>query len=352
MSRDYFIQCLNVVYYEILNDIWPNSTKEFKYVKEYVFDYPTDPEVLKFKNFMLTTYQNLILNQDFINALNMSDDLKFLKIQEIYKNIPFIFSHQYYPHYFYSLIISPSEYYGSLPNFFKACYWFFKEENKCFISQDIINKIDDFMNSNAALISGSKDAYYDYHIELLKYRNISFNIFDDEFKEFKFSERLRDMYIDDYTVIKNYMYKKLGVIGELIAFNSIKNFPNANLVARDLGNGFGYDIYFQNIENNQIIENLFEVKTTTNNSGNDIIFITENEYNMMMSTINTNAHYYICRVFANIDKSEQFNISLLQLVDGNRLISILPNDNIEYYLENVVGNTYQFRRKMKKLELK
>ena len=119
--------------------------------------------------------------------------------------------------------------------------------------------------------------------------------------------------------------------GELYTFeNLIKPCSNPIFTSRDLGDGFGYDMYYQYPNNNQIIENLVEVKTTTNTSGNDYFTLSPNEYNILLQTINEHTvDYYICRVFFNPDKMD-FNYCFLKLENNLLISTTYNNDGIAY----------------------
>lgn len=353
MNKNEFIKNLYIVLNEI-NENKPNiSKKEFAYVKEYIHYNKTDEDVIKFKNWLINILKQEILNPNFITALYLPNNLKYYRIQEIYKNLPFLFNNCNLPTYFYSLIVSPNIYYGTLPNFYNACYWFFNEEKQYLITNELMDKINEFTTQNKPLMRGSKDTYEDYQTELLRYKNILKNIYEQDFIDFKKYEQIdANLYqktIYDYEIKNLYLNKKLGLIGEICAFDLIKNQQNSIFTAKELGNGFGYDMYFQHCNNEQIIENLIEVKTTTNLNNDDYFTLSENEYNTMIDTLNNECtNYYVYRLFADINIHEKFYYSILELQEENILKSTnYKNDNIEYYFDKYEKNNYYFKRKQK-----
>ena len=96
----------------------------------------------------------------------------------------------------------------------------------------------------------------------------------------------------------------VGKVGEYFTANYITScdcFKNFQFTARNLGNGFGYDMYFTNTKNDIIFEYLIEVKTTNKSfyePGLDSFTITSNELKVMQRADKSpNAKYFIARVY-------------------------------------------------------
>ena len=130
-----------------------------------------------------------------------------------------------------------------------------------------------------------------------------------------------------------------------------KDAYNTIFTAKEIGNGFGYDIYYQSLVNGQIIENLIEVKTTTKNDNqnlreDDSFILTENEYNVMLEAKENNANYLIARVLFDNVQNVPIDYCYLQLCDDNVLRSLDFNDNvIEYEFTPLNNYGYTCTRK-------
>lgn len=344
--KEQFYKSLNVTYDEIMSNSPIQSYKDFKIVKNYIFDNPNDNDVLIIKNWILNTYQNIFLDPNFLNSFNLSDDLRYMKLQLIYKYLPFIHNHQNYPSYFYSLLFTEAEYYGTIPNFYKGCFAFFKEQGNCLLTDEQIDKINKYMEDNDTILNGTIDTYSDFNTEYLRYKNTFLNKYDEDYKEFKQDIKISESIYGYYNgnIKKAYEYKKLGNVGELYVYEKIKNLMNPIFTSRDLKNGFGFDMYFQSIENNITYENLVEVKSTANLNGDDYFSISENEYNTMINShIYGNVNYYVCRVFVDIN-NPNFECHFLKF-ENNTLKSI--NGDLEYVFDKQENDNYYFKRKQK-----
>ena len=164
-------------------------------------------------------------------------------------------------------------------------------------------------------------------------------------------EKLSNMYLSEYEIQRRYLNKKLGNIGELYCFEFIKNFKHAIFTAKDLGNGFGFDMYFQNEIDGNIVENLVEVKTTTNIL-NDSFSLSENEYRVICeATQNKNVNYIICRVIYNIEKNE-FTCYLLTYENGVFKSINHDIDKIEYIQDETFKLKFNKKEDIIKLEPK
>lgn len=342
MNEIEFINSLKIVCTEIYKNKTNVSSKDLKNVRLFMDKNPTNPNVILFKNRFIDLFQKQFLNPEFINALNIQDNEKYRKKQEVLKHFPLKYEEFQYRLYFYALFqINDSI------DIWTDCINFFKKEGKCNIEENIIDKFITFKNNNLIPIKSNKDNYLNYETELNLYKQLLLGITTKDFYNFKNSLDAKDKYsLSDYEILKKYEYKKIGNIGELYIYEKVKHMPNAIFTAKDIGNGFGFDIYYQNYNNLQIIENLVEVKTTANLNGDDYIELSENEYNIMMNTLNDdNVNYYVCRIFIDTNK-DNFEYYFLKL-DGNTLKD--ENNNIEYEMNQ--ENKHIFKRKQKVLTL-
>lgn len=288
----------------------------------YIYNNPNDNDVIEIKNWIMDIYQQPFFNQNLLNAFSMSDELKYLKIQKIAQYLPYRMLYTNHPNYFFKLIPVDSIYFGGIPKFYETLLYLFKKENMCSIDKEYEKLLINFINKNTSIMNRYISEYKDFNTELENYRNT-------------------------LTEERN---KILGNIGELYIFSGISDAYNVIFTSRDLGDGFGYDMYYQTLVNGQIIENLIEVKTTTminiNNKryikDDDEFKLTDNEYRVMLEAKENNANYYIARVLFDSVQNVPIDYCYLQLCEDNVLRSLdFDNDNIEYYIE-VQKNEYDY----------
>lgn len=341
MSEEAFKEYFKVVRDDIENNRTTVSSEDFKNVKLFLKNNPENFNSKFFINWLINIYQKPFVDFEFIEALGIPDNQKYRKMQQIIKYFPLKWENFQYRLYFYNLFhIEDSV------DFWTDCINFFKDQGKCWIPQNIIDSFTKFKDENMKTITSSRDEYQDYDTELNSYKMLLDGKIPEDFDNFKDSIRDKHLF-SEYELLKNYENKKIGNIGEIFIFEKIKHMPNAIFTSKDIGNGFGFDMYYQIYENYQITENLVEVKSTTNLEGNDFIKLTENEYDVMINLSNEpNVNYYICRVFIDINKQE-FEYYFLKL-EGNTLKDI--NNNIEYEVDK--DDKYSFKRKQKTLTIK
>lgn len=338
MSEEIFLKSLKIVCDEITKNKTTVSSTDFNNVKIYIKNNPTDYNVKLFKSCLINILQTPFLDNSFIQAINIPDEQKYRKKQEIIKNFPLKWEEYQYRLYFYNLISI-----DNYVDFWIDCINFFKDEGNCNIPENIINEFIDFKNNNMLTIKSNKDNYLSYENELGLYKQALSGQLSEDFNNFK-NNIINKETFSNYELSKQYEYKKIGNIGETYIFKKIEHMPHATFTAREIGNGFGFDMYYQMYDNNKIIENLIEVKSTTNLNGNDFIELSDNEYNVMINTQNEpNIEYYICRVFIDINKNEP-EYYFLKL-NENTLKDI--NNNIEYEVDE--NNNHLFKRKQKVL---
>ena len=357
MNKEKFKEYLCIVLEEMIQEKDNISYDIFKYVKQYIMTNKDDEDVINFKKILIEKLKSEMLNPNFINALYLPENLKYYRIQEIFKTLPFTNKNKKLKTYFYNLINNPCETYGTLQNFYNACYCFFNEENQNLMTSDMMNKINEFTSQNKALMYFGKDKYDSFDIELMRYKDMFKNKYYQDYIDFIKNEpdkaKFFQQYITDIKTREKYVKKKLGNIGELYAFELIKNFDKASFTAKELGNGFGYDMYFQYFDGEKTIENLIDVKTTATLNGDDYFTLSQNEYNVMLETLNNDyADYLICRIFADTDNNK-FDCFLLKFEDETTLKSInYDNDNLQYNYKEEEYNKYKFERKEKVYTLK
>lgn len=266
-------------------------------------------------------YYKFFCNDALYNAFNINDNYVYYKKQEIYKNLPFAFSYEWYPQYFYQTTTNPENLYRTIANnFYKAIFNFFREQNVQPLNNDLEMLLNTFVSKNKLILTGTRDFYSD-------------NIQKEEIWYYEsFKGHYREKIVADYD--KKYRNKLIGNIGEMYINNQLKYdayyykyLYDLNFVAKDLGNGFGYDIYFKHYMDNLFKEFLIEVKTTFNHDPkdkDDCFTITKNEYNTFLATLdNIYAEYRVYRVFK---KDNEYIHHRFRPIDEKTLVEVNNND--------------------------
>ncbi len=192
-----------------------------------------------------------------------------------------------------------------------------------YLENDIMN----FINNNKIIMYSTKD-YYGYG-KTINEEEYWYNVFLDKLYKKKIVPNNNQSYED---ALKEYENKLIGNIGEFYINNLLNNklvnpyLSNIDFVSKELGNGFGYDIYFQYINRDFIKEYLIEVKTTfSKNMNNDSFNLTENEFNIMNEAMNRDKEYRVYRVYKD---NNSYNHHKLIFDKKDSFIDIDNNDII------------------------
>ena len=282
MDKQVFLNSFKIVINNFKEnvDITKISSIDFINVRTFMEKFPNDIDVIMAKKFLAQLYASYFSTPELLNTLTISNNLPFYKKQEIFKKLPFFHTLQNYRFYIFQLFQIPSEYMGGTDYFYKPIFWFIKSVDENLISDELINTLNNFTSNNATIIRGGSDSYDDYSLELERYKNaINGEYNTEDYKNFEIMKRCQNM-LHDSDIQEMYKNKKLGTIGELSVFKFLENAENSCFIAKEVGNGFGYDMYFQGIKD-IIIEYLVEVKTTANLNDNDYFSLSTNEYNTM-----------------------------------------------------------------------
>ena len=297
-------------------------------IQKYFNDYPNNTTVIKLKRYLAECYYSFFDNDNLNNAFNISDDYYYQKKQEIFRCLPFNLNNKDYPQFFYRILNYTSDKYGTINNkFYPTLFEFFKEQNismkNIFLENDIIN----FINNNKIIMYATKD-YYGYG-KTINEEEYWYNVFLDRLYKKKIVPDFDQSYED---ALREYENKLIGNIGEFYINNLLNNklvnpyLSNIDFVSKELGNGFGYDIYFQYINRDFIKEYLIEVKTTfSKNMNNDSFNLTENEFNIMNEAMNRDKEYRVYRVYKD---NNSYNHHKLIFDKKDSFIDIDNNDII------------------------
>lgn len=290
MSEERFIELGNEILHSIqgtkIND--SHFPDKVRLVKSYIINHADSNIVNEFIEAFIDYYEEISLNEELVKAFH---EPKFFYRQiQIYKNLPFTIKPLYGDYIFDILELD------GFPYVYRGLKSAFEKYRKGLLNNPYINGIFEYFESNSHVFKGSKDDYYSLDEEKKLYRKANNGESFIELKYFMWSNDFGS----ENEAREPFMRKKEGNIGEIYTFDLI-NSNNKVLVARDIKNGFGYDIYFE--YNNQ--ENLVEVKTTFNDiSLEDAFELSKNEYRVMLQCLNNpSANYIVSRVRLNFDLS-------------------------------------------------
>ena len=324
------------------------NTDMLKYLKEYIFTFPNEQEVLKFKEWINNLIYKNLFKQKFTEHLYSNDSFYFYRLLEMFANRPFLGKMYRTNEYsFISKLTEPefSDYCGNYQIQLYKCVDYFKRIGVSELTDEYEKRVLQFIEDDYNLIIGEKDIYTksldDEILKYNKYLNLSkYSLYN--LPEFKlYQERYSGLYIDD--VESKFFNKLLGNIGEYLFLKKYSNEQFLKFVARDIGNGLGYDIYFRKGN----IEKLIEVKTTSYyefSDKNDSFYISKNEYDRMLQVFNSNfqALYSISRIFYK--SKTNYDDIFLEYV-GNDTLRCQSDHSIEYGISCDKDNKIFAKRK-------
>ena len=174
-----------------------------------------------------------------------------------------------------------------------------------FVDLENIERILIFYQENSGFTN--PDKYGTIAEETDRYLMIQNGILPDDFKEFAEEKNASALAMNEYyegNLTEDYKRKKLGNIGEIYTFENLPAmFYNYNItdqvfVARDHGNGYGYDIY----ASDGTQELLIEVKSTTHAS-KTCFYLTSTELATMRLAIGfKNVSYIVPLLHVNFEE--------------------------------------------------
>lgn len=300
---------------EVLNemqyiDAWSNEATNLRNkmnkLKIHMLNNPNNKSVQDFIEELINRYIALFFNKNLIDALCMAQP--FYRQLQIYKNLPYT-THPSYGVYLFELL-SLSNFPYFYPGFLEAL----EKHRPELVTHQHIQEVLAFAEQNERIIHGSADKYGSLEEEKLLYQKAYRGEYFEELDVFAFINR----FMGQDEARSPFMHKKEGNIGELYAFDLISNQYFKILVAKEVKNGFGYDIYFYD---NNHVENLVEVKTTFKDIETEDSFdLSENEYKVMKQCENNPlATYMVCRI--KLDSSLNLvSSTFLTMVDSTTFV--------------------------------
>ena len=329
-----------------------NRRDVFNRLKEHVYLYPDDNISKYIKNWLLYNIQDEFLKPSLKEAFNMSDNLKYSKIVNIYQNLPCLTNNSEYQDYFYYILTNPSEYFGTYKNFINGCKNFFDSMGNNIVNDEIFTNIRRFILDNNMIFKAGWDTYGTLTEEYNNLEMINNNIETKEFiglKPYIESKlRLEQKNYSYEDMIWFYKNEKIGKIGELYSYEELKKInPNTIFVSKECGNGFGYDLLFKT----ESIEYLIEVKACLTTS-KDSFELTSNENDTLLDSLNRDRTIYVVdRVYIDLENNKISRNSLNYNKDTNSFYSYDDKGNIIEYTRND-KNPLRYDRKVNILTLK
>lgn len=306
-------------------------------LREYILRNNNLPVVNKLKESIIEYVVNCLLDKKFIDILNNDSLLKFERIYILKDNLPLYTG---FERQIVRELVGLPQNTVRYDKFIKECIQQFINPIMKIYNEKPIKEFYNFLDNNLAIIRGEKESYpetleeaYDQYLQAFN------NVFDLKYKQYKDNLDPKEKYILNEDEIRlKYQNKTLGNLGEMYFFDKVKNQTKAKFISKDYGNGYGYDIYYQSFEDNRLIENLIEVKTTTMDRHSEIIFLTENEHTVMNRIDNWSSFYYICRVFVDNLKRGSYNYSMLKYIGNDAFLDVVSGR--KYYLSNTYKGNY------------
>ena len=288
----------------------------YRSIKTALKDNEKDSNVIESKKVFAEYLYRLFENKEVTDALNSDNNYPYGKILNIYKNNPFNKYPKVNEFFQFTIYIPEGSHLENNVN------WFIED---CGLPHsNNLDLIRDFNFKNRNL--SYKEEYGTYEQEIERYNKM----LNGDFNNHDFDVFLNNIYANEFAFskfytgdnIQDYLNKKLGNIGELYLYNTLVKEKDTVFVARDLGNGFGYDIYTTAFMDGKKKELLFEVKTTTD-MNNDTFALSENEYKVLCESLNCpNTEYIVARAHFGI-KQDINNLH-------NKVINVIDENNIKY----------------------
>ena len=312
------------------------NTKSFLYTNR------DTEEVKKARQVFGAALYEIYNTKELTEALNGSDEYPYAKIINIYKNDP----ERFYTElklFFQETVYIPEGHYPE-----DNINWFIED---CGLEHvDNLDKLRDFYKANRNL--GPEQEYGSYEEERKRFLNAKNNhVYGLDYEKFLMEQKSIEAvfgYWNEEDTKISYLDKKLGNMGELYLYDTLVVDKETCFVARDLGNGFGYDIYTTATQNGVKKEFLFEVKTTTI-ANKDYFILSANEKKTMVDTLSKDkTEYMICLAYINAEENRIMN-SFLKAVDENTFINTATDEIFEFE-KTTADNGYVFVGKQKVLK--
>lgn len=281
-----------------------------------------NPEQILIKRELAKFFYRKLVSDELVSALNIIDDYKYKRQIEVTRNLLFKDPNTDYYSIFKNMIWTESS-----PSMYDELIWFIKSQNISF-EDDIDTKLSRFIRNskNRHAIYNSKDIYLPLKYEQERLREfinyqenngpvpIDYLIFKNNVDRVYMSECNGD--VEGYLQSK-YKAQLIGHIGEYLVDNHLINMGrNPELIAKTLGNGYGYDEYYD-LGN---VEKLVEAKSTLSDSDDDSFVLTPNEFEVMCDCIDTQIRdYFVFRTFIDKDNLTTRKILVLDPISDKTL---------------------------------
>lgn len=309
----------------------------FKNLKEHIFSNPEDKISVDIKELLYRRMKYCFTNPKLDNAFKTKDDYKYTRIVEIFKELPYMVHFNEYIGYFWNLIFHDSEYYGTVLNYYKGCKWFCNELHPGEIPNELFDRVIKYAEKNNTIMTSGWNYYKSWNDEYSDLKLLSVGLITKELNDRKpvIEDALsrQGKPSDDYAIKEYLLSEKKGIVGEYFIFEKLKKYKGkTTFVAKEYGNGFGYDILYEDAVMDK--EWLVEVKATTNTITTDTYFtLTDNEKKVLEDTLTLeNTGYVVERVFIDLDRNQCMNVPLYYDKDNHCFY------NNDYYGKRFIYN--------------
>ncbi len=266
-------------------------------------------------------------------AFKISDNYKYSKMIEVSNNL-LLFKDKKYLEVFeklvhYNVYNTDINEYIKLINFLNKMYRDSKLEDKIFkFTTDKENKY---------VLNRQKKEPITLEQEFKNLKEILNNKTNADYKKFL---KEKNISCDTKDMRQDYIYKKIGNIGELYTLNFLLSEKfNVRYVAQDISDNLGFDFLALGRNSEEFPEILVDSKATINEK-NEYFSMTPNEFRVLDSSDQNNQHnypyhYFISRVFINIEKETMAKHQMLAAEMCNpNIFKGVYDESLEYEINN------------------
>lgn len=279
------------------------------------------------KEYLITFYDGFVNNKKLLENLYSLNNYKYEQILNIAASLPFKqygYKDSDYIKKFNEIITLPkgNEDEPQLTRFYEFLKQQFKEYGISNLTgNEIMIRVIKFAKENKEAMFLNKDGFDTIENEL---KRIDWN-----FNTFKNTSNIKQVCRTEKRINES-----IDKIGQLQIFEALKNAGiNAYHVTRNLGSGFGYDIYGK-IDNKEELYNVKTSKAITMINEKDRIELTDGEFKVLEDSIDKcYRDYYIARVYTSLSENNYFNYMLRAMKDNNEIILKDEEKNKIYRLD-------------------
>lgn len=313
-----------MAYIDVSSKDYNNLCDKMKKLKLHMLNNPDNKFVKDFIEELMNRYIALFFNKELMDAFRIPQP--FYRQIQVYRNLPSTIQSAYSSYLFNLLELS------SFPHFYPGFLEALQKYKPEVAAHPHMQELLAFVEENQSIINGSIDEYGSLEEEKRLYQKAYKGEYFEELRMFAFLNYI----MGQDEARSSFMNKRIGNVGELYAYELIKGKNRSYFASKEGKNGFGYDMYFWD-ENS--VETLIEVKTTTQDTEEDTFKLSENEFRVMqLCENNPLANYIVCRV--RLDSAlNPVSYTLLVMIDSTTFVDA-GNNGIQYKQCLINGDIY------------